>query len=186
MHDMDWSPRPAHKETDKSTSMDIVHALLHRKANVNSQLNRAGADPKLMGKDNQTARLVAAGASYNGHIGGAEAEALEAVKLVVSLGLDVKLPPRRAKRRCALANNLLSRARQQADKRGCTPLDIATGKGGYNSAPGPLRDAIATLIRTAAGDPGEAIKSINGDVGKARPKFPSGIASNRAGSFENR
>ena len=38
MHDVDWSPRPAHKETDKTTSMDIIHALLDHKANVNAQL----------------------------------------------------------------------------------------------------------------------------------------------------
>ena len=38
MHDMDWSPRPADKEVDKTTSMDVIHALLDHKANVNAQL----------------------------------------------------------------------------------------------------------------------------------------------------
>jgi hypothetical protein len=38
MYDIDWSPRPADKEVDKTTSMDIIHALLDHKANVNAQL----------------------------------------------------------------------------------------------------------------------------------------------------
>ncbi len=129
MHDVDWSPRPARKETDAHTSLDVIHALLDHKVNVNAQLTapapiqkhaqdmgdrsmaagatpftRAarsadlelmhllldkGADPKLVGKDNQTALMVASGVAYNDHIRGTEAEALEAVKLCVSLGLDV-------------------------------------------------------------------------------------------------
>ena len=48
-----------------------------------------GADPKLVGKDNQTALMVAAGVNWTDHIKGTEDEALEAVKLCVSLGLDV-------------------------------------------------------------------------------------------------
>ena len=125
MHDMDWSPRPAHKEVDKTTSMDVIHALLDHKANVNAQLTapapiekhaqdmgdksmgagttaftRAarsadvelmhllldkGADPKLVGKDNQTALVVASGVGYNDHIRGTEAEALEAVNCAFRL-----------------------------------------------------------------------------------------------------
>ena len=62
----------------RSADVELMHLLLDK-----------GADPKLVGKDNQTALLVAAGVAWTDHIKGTEAEALEAVKLCVSLGLDV-------------------------------------------------------------------------------------------------
>ena len=188
MHDVDWSPRPAHKETDKATSMDIIHALLDHKANVNAQLTapapiekhaqdmgdktmgagttpftRAarsadvelmhllldkGADPKLVGKDNQTALMVASGVAWTDHIKGTEAEALEAVKLCVSLGLDVNAATDKgetalhgAAHRGAdtIAKYLVEKGANvnAHNKRGFTPLDLAMGKGGYNGALGP-------------------------------------------------
>jgi ankyrin repeat protein len=209
MHDMDWSPRPARKETDTKTSMDIIHALLDHKSNVNAQLTapapiqkhaqdmgdktmaagatpftRAarsadielmhllldkGADPKLVGKDNQTALLVAAGVSYNDHIRGTEAEALEAVKLCVSLGLDVnaatdkgETPLHGAAHRGAdsITKYLVEKGANvnARNKRGFTALDLALGKGGYNGALGPVHDATAAIIRQAGGEPGQEIK----------------------------
>jgi ankyrin repeat protein len=47
MHDVDWSPRPARKETDKTTSMDIIRSLVDHKANVNAQLTAAAPIWKL-------------------------------------------------------------------------------------------------------------------------------------------
>jgi ankyrin repeat protein len=41
MHDVDWSPRPARKETDKLSSMDIVHSLVDHGAKVNARLTAA-------------------------------------------------------------------------------------------------------------------------------------------------
>ncbi|MGA2880324.1 MAG: ankyrin repeat domain-containing protein [Bryobacteraceae bacterium] len=209
MHDVDWSPRPAHKEIDKTTSMDIIHALLDHKANVNAQLTapapiekhaqdmgdksmgagttpftRAarsadlelmhylldkGADPKLVGKDNQTALLVAAGVDYNDHIRGTEPEALEAVKLCVSLGLDVNLATDKGETALhgaahrgadSIAKYLVEKGANvnARNKRGFTPLDLAMGKGGYNGAPGPVHEAIAAIIRQAGGEPGQEIK----------------------------
>jgi ankyrin repeat protein len=209
MHDVDWSPRPARKETDKTTSMDIIHSLLDHKANVNAQLTgpapiekhaqdlgdktmaagttpftRAarsadlelmhllldkGADPKLVGKDNQTALMVAAGVAYNDHIKGTEAEALEAVKLCVSLGLDVNAATDKgetalhgAAHRGAdtIAKYLIDNGAnlKARNKRGFTPLDLAMGKGGYAGGPGPVHDSTAALIRQAGGEPGQEIK----------------------------
>jgi uncharacterized protein len=209
MHDVDWSPRPAHKETDQATSMDIIHALLDHKANVNAQLTapapiekhaqdmgdktmgagttaftRAarsadielmhllldkGADPKLVGKDNQTALMVASGVAWNDHIKGSEAEALEAVKLCVSVGLEInaatdkgETPLHGAAHRGAdsitkylIDNGANVKAR---NKRGFTALDLAMGKGGYNGGPGPVHESTATLIRQAGGEPGQEIK----------------------------
>jgi len=209
MHDMDWSPRPAHKEVDKTTSMEIVHLLLDHKANVNAQLTapapiekhaqdmgdkslgagttpftRAarsadaelmhllldkGADPKLVGKDNQTALIVAAGVNYTDHIKGTEAEALEAVKICVSLGLDVNAATDKgetalhgaAKRGAdSIAKYLVEKGANvnARNKRGFTPLDLAMGKSGYNGAPGPVHEASAAIIRQAGGEPGQEIK----------------------------
>jgi ankyrin repeat protein len=209
MHDVDWSPRPAHKEVDKATSMDIIHALLDHKANVNAQLTapapiekhaqdmgdkslgagatpftRAarsadvelmrllldkGADPKLVGKDNQTALMVAAGVNYNDHIRGTEAEALEAVQLCVSLGLDVNAATDKGETALhgaahrgadSITKFLVEKGANvnARNKRGFTALDLAMGKGGYNGAPGPVHDASAAIIRQAGGEPGQEIK----------------------------
>jgi uncharacterized protein len=209
MHDVDWSPRPARKETDQTTSLDIIHALVDHKANVNAQLTapapiekhaqdmgdktmgagttpftRAarsadlelmhflldkGADPKLVGKDNQTALMVAAGVAWTDHIKGSEAEALEAVKLCVSLGLDVNAATDKGETALhgaahrgadAIAKYLIDNGAnvKAHNKRGFTPLDIAMGKGGYNGGPGPVHDTTATLIRQAGGEPGQEIK----------------------------
>jgi len=209
MHDVDWSPRPARKETDTHTSMDVIHALVDHKANVNAQLTgtaaiqkhaqdmgdktmaagttpftRAarsadvelmhylldhGADPKLVGKDNQTALIVASGVSYNDHIKGSEAAALEAVKLCVSLGLDVNAATDKgetalhgAAHRGAdtIAKYLIENGAnvKARNKHGFTALDLAMGKGGYNGGPGPVHETTATLIRQAGGEPGQEIK----------------------------
>lgn len=209
MHDVDWSPRPAHKETDQTTSMDIIHALLDRRANVNAQLTapapiqkhaqdmgdktmaagttpftRAarsadlelmhllldkGADPKLVGKDNQTALMVAAGVAWTDHIKGTEAEALEAVKLCVSLGIDVNAATDKGETALhgaahrgadSIAQYLVEKGANVSarNKRGFTPLDLAMGKGGYNGGPGPVHDTTAAIIKQAGGEPGQEIK----------------------------
>ena len=209
MHDMDWSPRPAHKETDQTTSMDIIHALLDHKANVNAQLTapapiqkhaqdmgdktmaagttpftRAarsadlelmhllldkGADPKLVGKDNQTALMVAAGVAWSDHIKGTEAEALEAVKLCVSLGIDLNAATDKGETALhgaahrgadSIAQYLVEKGANVSarNKRGFTPLDLAMGKGGYNGGPGPVHDTTAAIIKQAGGEPGQEIK----------------------------
>ena len=209
MHDVDWSPRPARRENDKTSSMDIIHALLDHKANVNAQLTapapiekhaqdmgdktmgagttsftRAarsadvelmhllldkGADPKLVGKDNQTALLIAAGVNYNDHIKGTEAEALEAVKLCASLGLDINAATDKGETALhgaahrgadSITKYLVEKGANvnARNKRGFTALDLAMGKGGYNGAPGPVHDASAAIIRQAGGEPGQEIK----------------------------
>jgi ankyrin repeat protein len=209
MHDVDWSPRPARKETDKTTSLDIIHALVDHKASVNAQLTapapiqkhaqdmgdrsmaagttpfkRAarsadvelmhylldhGADAKLVGKDNQTALMVAAGVAYNDHIRGTEEEALQAVQLCASLGIDVNAATDKGE------TALLGAANRGADsiakfliekgakvnarnKRGFTALDLAMGKGGYAGGLGPVHETTASIIRQAGGEPGQEIK----------------------------
>lgn len=208
MHDVDWSPRPARKETDQTTSMDIIKSLLDHKANVNAQLKapapiqklaqdmgdrsmgagttpftRAarsadvelmhflvdhGADPKLTGKDNQNALMVAAGEGWNDHIRGSEPEALEAVKLCVSLGIDVNAATDKgvtalhgAAQRGAdsIAEYLIQKGANvnARNKKGFTPLDIAMGKGGF-LGPGPVHETTAAVLKKAGGEPGQEIK----------------------------
>lgn len=208
MHDVDWSPRPARKETDAHTSMDIIKSLIDHKANVNAQLSapapiqkmgqdmgdrsmgagttaftRAarsadielmhylldhGADPKLTGKDNQNALMVAAGLNWNDHIRGTEDEALEAVKLCLSLGLDINAATDKgetalhgAAHRGAdnIAKFLIEKGANAnaRNKKGFTPLDIAMGKGGF-LGPGPVHESTAAIIKQAGGGPGEEIK----------------------------
>ncbi len=211
MHDMDWSPRPVHKEVDQATSMDIIRALIDHKANVNAQLTapapvqkhaqdlgdkdtgagttpftRAarsadlelmhvlldhGADPKLVGKDNKTALLMAAGVNWNDHIRGTDAEALEAVKLCVSLGLDVNAVSEKGDTALhgaahrgadAIANFLIEKGADvnAHNKRGFTPLDLAMGKGGYMGAMGPVHENIAEMLLLAGGQEGKEIKEV--------------------------
>jgi len=209
MHDVDWSPRPARRETDKTTSMDIIKSLVDHKANVNAQLTapapiekhaqdmgdrtmaagttpftRAarsadvdlmhylldhGADPKLVGKDNQTALMVAAGLAWNDHIRGTEAEALEAVKLCASLGLDVNAVTDKGETALhgaahrgadSIAKFLIEKGANPnvRNKKGFTPLDLAMGKGGYAGGLGPVHDTTAAIIKQAGGEPGQEIK----------------------------
>ncbi len=209
MHDVDWSPRPAHKETDKATSLDIIKSLIDHKANVNAQLTapapiekhaqdmgdksmgagttpftRAarsadvelmhylldhGADPKLVGKDNQTALMVASGVAWTDHIKGTEPEALEAVKLCISLGLDVNAATDKGETALhgaahrgsdLIAKYLIDNGAnvKARNKRGFTALDLAMGKGGYNGGPGPVHETTAAIIRQAGGENGQEVK----------------------------
>ncbi len=209
MHDVDWSPRPAHKETDKTTSLDIIKSLVDHKANINAQLTapapiekhaqdmgdktmgagttpftRAarsadvelmhylldhGADPKLVGKDNQTALMAASGVAWNDHIKGTEAEALEAVKLCVSLGLDVNAATDKGETALhgaahrgsdLIAKYLIDHGAnvKARNKRGFTALDLAMGKGGYNGGPGPVHETTAAIIKQAGGENGQEVK----------------------------
>jgi ankyrin repeat protein len=209
MHDVDWSPRPAHKETDKATSMDIIKSLVDHQAKVNAQLTapapiekhaqdmgdktmgagttpftRAarsadvelmhylldhGADPKLVGKDSQTALMVASGVAWNDHIKGSEAEALEAVKLCVSLGIDVNAATDKGETALhgaahrgsdLIAKYLIDNGAnvKARNKRGFTALDLAMGKGGYNGGPGPVHETTAAIIKQAGGENGQEVK----------------------------
>jgi ankyrin repeat protein len=128
-----------------------------------------GADPKLVGKDNQTALMVAAGVAWNDHIKGTEAEALEAVKLCASLGIDVNAATDKGETALhgaahrgadSIAKYLVEKGANVSarNKRGFTPLDLAMGKGGYNGGPGPVHDTTAAIIKQAGGEPGQEIK----------------------------
>ncbi|HUI80896.1 MAG TPA: ankyrin repeat domain-containing protein [Bryobacteraceae bacterium] len=210
MHDVDWSPRPAHKENDKTTSMDLIHALIAHGANVNAQLKApapiaklaqdggdrslaAGAtpfmraarsadvalmrllldhnaEPTLANKDGLNALMLAAGSGWNDAIKGNEAQALEAVKLCLSLGLSATDATDKgetalhgaAHRGADTIVKLLAEKGANvnaANKRGFTPLDIAQGKGAPPGAVGTVHETTVALLKQLGGTNGKEIKT---------------------------
>jgi len=130
-----------------------------------------GADPKLANKDGVTALSVAAGLGYTDSNRGTEPQALEAVKLCVSLGLDVNAPTDKgetplhgASRRGAntIIQYLVDNGAKinAGNKQGITPLDLAMGKGAPGGAPGLPKEQTMALIKQLGGTPGKEVKEI--------------------------
>jgi ankyrin repeat protein len=130
-----------------------------------------GADPKLANKDGVTALSVAAGMGYTDSNRGTEPQALEAVRLCVSLGLDVnaatdkgETPMLGAARRGAntIIQYLVDNGAKinAGNKQGITPLDVAMGKGAPGGAPGLPKEQTMALIKQLGGTPGKEVKEI--------------------------
>jgi uncharacterized protein len=130
-----------------------------------------GADPKLATKDGVTALLVAAGLGYTDSIRSTEPQALEAVKLCVSLGLDVNAetdkgmtPIHGAASRGA--NTIIQYLADHgakinaANKQGLTAYDLAMGKGGGAAGRQPPKEVTAALIRKLGGTAGVEVTQI--------------------------
>lgn len=130
-----------------------------------------GADPKLANKDGATALNVAAGLGYTDSNRGTEPQALEAVKLCVSLGLDVnaatdkgEAPIHGAARRGA--NTIIQYLADQganinvANKQGLTAWDLAMGKGGGNAGRMPPKEQTAALIQKLGGSAGVEVTQV--------------------------
>jgi ankyrin repeat protein len=130
-----------------------------------------GADPKLATKDGVTALSIAAGLGYTDSNRSTEPQALDAVKLCVSLGLDVnaatdkgETPMHGAARRGAntiiqyLADN--GGKINAANKTGLTPLDLALGKGGGNAGRLPPKEVTAALIQKLGGTAGVEVTQV--------------------------
>jgi len=130
-----------------------------------------GADPKLNTADGNNALMFAAGVGWRDkYTRGTEAEAFEALKLMMQTGLDVRAANNKGE--TALhgvadrgADSIVQYlAERGADvnaksKRGYTPLDAALGKGGIQ-LPVPHDTTIALLKRLGGqeGNPGEELK----------------------------
>jgi ankyrin repeat protein len=130
-----------------------------------------GADPKLANKDGATALMVAAGLGYTDAIRSTEPQALEAVKLCVSLGLDVNGVTDKGE--TALhgaanrgANTIIQYLADNggrisaSNKRGLTPLDLAMGKGGGIAGRQPPKEPTAALIQKLGGTAGVEVKEV--------------------------
>ncbi len=130
-----------------------------------------GADPKLQNKDGVNALMVAAGMGYTDSNRGTEPQALEAVKLCVSLGLDVNAASDKmetamhgAARRGAntiiqyLAGN--GAKINAANKQGLTAYDLAMGKGGGPAGRQPPKEVTAALIEKLGGSAGVEVTQV--------------------------
>ncbi len=130
-----------------------------------------GADPKLANKDGANALMLAAGLGYTDSNRSTEPEALEAVKLCVSLGFDVNAATDKgetalhgASRRGAntIIQYLVDKGGNlnAGNKQGFTPLDLAMGKGAFGGTPGIPKEPTMALIRQLGGNPGKEVKEV--------------------------
>jgi ankyrin repeat protein len=144
----------------RSGDAEVMHLLLDR-----------GADPKLANKDGANALMVAAGLGYTDANRGTEPQALEAVKLCVSLGLDVNAATDKgetaihgAARRGA--NTIIQYLADKganvnaANKQGLTPFDLAMGKGGGAAGRQPPKEQTAALIQKLGGTAGVEVVQV--------------------------
>jgi ankyrin repeat protein len=125
-------------------------------------LLRKGADPNLATKDGNTALQFAAGVGYRDKsTTGSESEALEALKLTVSLGMDVNRENNRGETALhgaasrgadTIVRYLVEQSakRNAKTKQGLTPLDYAMGKNVVAQLPVP-HDSTVDLIRKLGG-----------------------------------
>lgn len=145
----------------------LMRAARAGDAAVMKALLAKGADPNLTTKDGNTALQFAAGVGYRDkNTKGTEAEALEALKLAVGLGLDIDRENNRGE------TALHGAAYRGADtivqylvdhgaklnaktKQGFTPLDVAMGKNVLAQLPVP-HDSTVALIRKLGGAEGKA------------------------------
>jgi uncharacterized protein len=87
VHDVDWSPRPARRETDKLSSLDIIKSLLDHKANVNQRLT--AASPIIRLAQDTGDRSLSAGATP--FMRAARSADVEVMRLLLAHGADPKL-----------------------------------------------------------------------------------------------
>jgi ankyrin repeat protein len=134
-----------------------------------------GADPNLTTKDGNNALQFAAGVGYRDkNTKGSESEALEALKLTVSIGMDIHRENNRGE--TALhgaasrgADTIVQYLLEQSanlnakTKPGLTPLDYALGKNVLSQLPVP-HDSTVDLIRKLGGVEGKDLKVEAKDV----------------------
>jgi uncharacterized protein len=125
-------------------------------------LLQKGADPKLTTKDGNTALMLAAGIGYRDKsTKGTESDALEAVKLAITAGLDItqantrgETPLHGAAFRGAdtIVQFLVDKGADLnlISKQGFTPLDMAMGKSVTQQLPVPHDSTVALLKKLGA------------------------------------
>jgi ankyrin repeat protein len=140
----------------------FIRAARSGDAAVMKLLLEKGADPKLTLRDGTNALMIAAGEGYRDkNTRGTEAEALEAMKVAIGAGLDLKQANR------AGETALHGAASRGADtivqylvdhgadinaqsRQGFTPLDIAMGKSSLIQLPVPKESTVALLQKLGA------------------------------------
>jgi len=146
----------------------LMRAARSADTTVMRLLLQKGANPKLATNEGNNALMFAAGVGYRDkYTRGTEAEALEAVKLMIETGLDVRAA--NSKGETALhgaadrgADSIVQFLVDHGadvnakNKRGYTPLDAAIGKGGIQ-LPIP-HDTTIALLKKLGGSEGEDLK----------------------------
>ena len=140
----------------------LIRAARTGDATVMRLLLEKGADPKLTTRDGNNALMIAAGVGYRDkNTRGTEAEALEALKVAIGAGLDLKLANRQGE------TALHGAASRGADtivqylvdhgadinavsRQGFTPLDVALGKSSLIQLPVPKESTVALLQKLGA------------------------------------
>jgi ankyrin repeat protein len=144
----------------------LMRAARAGDAEVMKLLLAKGADPKLTTKDGSNALMFAAGVGYRDkNTRGSESEALEALRVSIEAGVDLKQA--NTKGETALhgaadrgADTIVQfLAEHGADlnaktKQGFTPLDIALGKASFAQLPVP-HDSTVILLRKLGGIEGK-------------------------------
>jgi ankyrin repeat protein len=140
----------------------LMRAARTGDAEVMRLLLAKGADPKLTTRDGNTALMLAAGVGYRDkNTRGTEAEALEAVKVAIQAGLDLRQANNRgetalhgaASRGADLIVQFLVDNGADVNgrsKQGFTPLDVAMGKAVAGQLPVP-HESTVELIRKLGG-----------------------------------
>jgi ankyrin repeat protein len=148
----------------------LMRAARAGDAAVMRTLLAKGADPTLATKDGNTALLFAAGIGYRDkNTKGTESEALEALKLAVSLGLDINGENNKGETALhgaafrgadSLVQYLVDHGANlnAKSKRGLTPLDEAMGKSVTTQLPVP-HDSTVALLRKLGGVEGKAVEA---------------------------
>ena len=147
----------------------LMRAARAGDATVMKLLLEKGADPKLTTKDGNTALMFAAGVGYRDkNTTGTERDALEALKVSLEAGLDIKQSDTRGETALHGAANRGADSIVQflvehgADinaktKQGHTPLDVAMGKTTVGQLPVP-KDSTVALLRKLGAREGEDAK----------------------------
>jgi ankyrin repeat protein len=87
MHDIDWSPRPARKELDKVTSLDVVKSVIAHGGNVNAQLTNPSTIERFA--QDHGDKTLAAGATP--FMRAARSADVEVMRFLLDHGADPKL-----------------------------------------------------------------------------------------------
>ncbi len=131
-----------------------------------------GADPNLTTKDGNNALQFAAGVGYRDkNTKGSESEALEALKLAVSLGMDINRANNRGETALhgaasrgadVIVRYLVEQSAElnAKSKQGLTPLDYAMGKNVVAQLPVP-HDSTVDLLRKLGGVEGQRLEVKN-------------------------
>jgi ankyrin repeat protein len=146
----------------------LMRAARSADAAVMRSLLENGADPKLTTTDGNNALMFAAGVGYRDkYTRGSDTEALEALKVMIAAGLDIRTANNRGETALhgaadrgadVIVQFLIDRGADinAKSKRGFTPLDAAMGKGGIG-LPVP-HDTTIALLKKLGGREGQDLK----------------------------